>query len=707
MITYLRKFIFVQSVLICFSVACRAGNVDFSVRKVIESADVYRHVYTNKATLHLYQGNGRFGSAFALLGLHVAPAQIASDYVYGKTEFMHIERFGHGKYNADYLLPVLRIYWNNAFLVSAYSQHQSFYDGTLITSFKDRNCRIRVESWFDEVNRDLACFIIHMGNDLPHEVAIDPGQIIKLHYNQAVNQNVVIDKVNDDWKFTLECLGNKCSFFVKTNALGRIKDNKLFLTLKKGENHIQISYREKVNTPIEKSLQQTLEWWHQKWENTGCIKFPDVNTQRMWVRSMALLLSTFNNEKLGLAPPTGLTDNSWPFPFPQDLSFIAPVFLSTGNMDIIKSWIEYFANRLDGMKAYTKRLMKVDGILLPWVFPYGSFDGFHDPSPPNECYYEIHNSGYLARMAHETALFVDNPEWTKEYVLPLIKETAIFYKSICKKEADGLWHLFIIPGMGQDEMGGFNQKDYLCALYSAKYCFEQAIAYGLDTNKQYAQILKDGLAFRTLKASKGYYYSCLGRGIKDFGKQKHPVQLNELAYLPTEDKASKEALAAYYSRYDVTHDAKLPFFHGWTLGEFLLAGSRVGDAKEWQKDWDNMQKSENVDSEFIQIYESSKGYGMSFYNTTNGGLMAQTLINNVVCDWYNKLEIAKCFPWKGDVCFKNIYSKLGIKVSGAVVNRRVVLNMQAWKDADFLFDGKRVILKKGEKLYREFDLYPK
>lgn len=79
---------------------------------------------------------------------------------------------------------------------------------------------------------------------------------------------------------------------------------------------------------------------------------------------MALFLATFNDDKLGLAPPTGFAGNSWPFPFPQDLSYIHSVLLSTGNMDIAKSWIEYFSERIEGMKAYTKRLLKVDGILF-------------------------------------------------------------------------------------------------------------------------------------------------------------------------------------------------------------------------------------------------------------------------------------------------------------------------------------------------------
>lgn len=72
---------------------------------------------------------------------------------------------------------------------------------------------------------------------------------------------------------------------------------------------------------------------------------------------------------------------------------------------------------------------------------------------------------------------------------------AKFYKSISKKEADNLWHIIIQPSTGQDEKGGVNQDDYLCALFSAEYCFQKAIELNLDEDGTYAKILKEGLAF--------------------------------------------------------------------------------------------------------------------------------------------------------------------------------------------------------------------
>jgi hypothetical protein len=366
-----------------------------------------------------------------------------------------------------------------------------------------------------------------------------------------------------------------------------------------------------------------------------------------------------------------------------------------GNIDITKAWVEHWANSIGGMKSYTKRLMGIGGILCPWVYPYGDFQGFHEPEPPNSFYYELHNSGYLARMAHETAIFVNDGAWTKRYALPLIKETAEFYKNICSKGNDGLWHLWITPSMGQDEMGGADQKNYLCALYSAKYCFQRAIEYGLDGDEIFRQ-MANNMALPALLSQQGIYYTCAGSGENDFGKQKHPVQLNALAYLPVDAKMSAPSRKAYELRYDITAKAKIPFFYGWTLGEFLLAGSRYGNTQEWLKDWDNILKSEYVDPEWIQVFETSKSYGMTYYNTTNG-LIAQSLINNLICDWYGKLEIAGCNPWKGKIFIKNIYSQLGITIEGSIDGKSAYLCFTAWKNTEFEINGDIIKLKKGEK----------
>ena len=87
---------------------------------------------------------------------------------------------------------------------------------------------------------------------------------------------------------------------------------------------------------------------------------------------------------------------------------------------------------------------------------------------------------------------------------------------------------------------------------------------------------------------------------------------------------------------------------------------------------------------------------MSYYISSNG-LIAQSLINNLICDWYGKLEIAKCNPWSGKVFVKNIHSKLGVVIDGTIEGKSAELQLTAWKDTEFEMNGKTIKLKNGEK----------
>lgn len=664
----------------------------FNTEEVIRSADVVRTNYSNEPTVYLYQGNGQFGSSYGLLGLHLHPTQKSSQW--GKTHYLHLEHVGRGKFNHDYLLPMMEIYWEKVFTnVSDYYQRQSYYDGTITTSFKTGDNKFEVNTWFDPVARNLNVITIQAENK-GEKVILAPCQKLNLHYNQQLDQKVSVMATDSGYKIFLECLGKKSSVYLSSNMPISVQDGIITLTLQKGANFIQVSYGSPTTVSVDVSLSQTKDWWHQAWNSSGCIKVTEDKAQKTWVRSMAMFLSSYNDSKKGLGPPMGFSGNWWPFYYPQDVSYVHPILLATGHLDIAKSWIEYWAERVNGLREYTKRLYDVDGLLAPWVYPYGDFEGYHNPGPPNKFFYEIHNSGYFARMACETAVYVNDPEWTKQYALPLLSGCAEFYANIASKGEDGLWHLYVTPSMGQDERGGENQKDYLCALYSALYCFQQAVKFGVDTEGRYAQILKDGLGFESLKSPQGFYYSCAKRGEEDFGKQKHPVQLNELAFLPV-DKDMSSALTAYALRYNITRDAIKPYFYGWTLGEFLLAGSRVGNPVEWQKDWDNMEKSQYVDPEWIQIYETSGNTTTPFYNITNG-LVAQSLLNNLVCDWYGRLEIAKCNPWKGKVYVKNIRSLLGVVIDGEIEGTSYNITLTAWKETEVKVDDKVLSLKKGD-----------
>lgn len=672
------------------------------IEKAIRSTSVERNSFPDTAVINLYQGNGVFGSSYGPLGLHIDPSKDAL-LKYGKTEYLNINHFVRAKFGADYLIPLARLFWESQpEKITNYSQNQSFYDGTISTHFEAGKNKVTVVTWFDAVKKNLAGIKINVEGK-SSDIIFKPSDILDVHYGQKIVQVSKINEQDGQWKVELSSKNAKTFVYIKTNAAVKVQKSNLVFKLHSGENNILISVNELVGSSPEKSLAQNIQWWNSKWQAMGTIIVPDINAQKLWVRSMAQFLYSFNDDKLGLPPPMGFTGNHWPFGYPQDVSYIHPILLATGNLNIAKSLVEYFAERIPGMKEYTKRLMKVDGIMCPWVFPYGDFEGYHTPDVPNKFYYEIHNSGYLARMAYETALFINNESWTQKNAIPLIRETALFYKSISKKREDNLWHISIKPSTGQDERGGVNQDDYLDALFSAQYCFQKAIEYGLDEDGIYSKILNDGLAFPALKSERGYYYTSMGSGEADFGKQKHPVQLNDLAFLPVNDVITDASSIAYQLRYDITVDAKNPYFYGWTLGEFLLAGSRMGDVAGWKKDWENLRKADYVDAEWIQIYETSGKYHDAFYNITNG-LVIQSLLSNIVSDWFGKLEISKCNPWEEKVILKDIHSKLGVIISGEVDTESASLVLTAWKDCEFDLHGEKLALKKNETIKKKIAL---
>ena len=73
-------------------------------------------------------------------------------------------------------------------------------------------------------------------------------------------------------------------------------------------------------------------------------------------------------------------------------------------------------------------------------------------------------------------------------------------------------------------------------------------------------------------------------------------------------------------------------------------------------------------------------------------------------DWYGKLEIAKCNPWKEKVYLQNIYSKLGVIVSGELEGKSASLELKAWKDCEFDLNGEKITLKKNETITKKIAL---
>ena len=676
----------------------------FSVEESVRRCDVNRTTYV-ATTVNLYQGNGEMGCSYGPLGLH-----LNTDYTnkYGETKLLNLSHRVRARYNHDYLVPLLQVYWNNVpNSVSNYNQHQSYYDGTITTRFTTGGATYQVQSWFDPAEQNLG-FITINASQAGRTLTIDPMENPQAHYSQKMVQQVTVDRLYEgNYRVTINCTqyqqgGTKpcaipCSseVYISTDADVAENNGNLVLTLKQGDNYIRMSYGKQSGTAAAKSLEQTEDWWHQRWESQGMLGITDLHAQQTWVRSMAMFLSSYDDQKNGLCPPLSFTGTNWSFYYPQDVSFVHPLFVATGNIDIARSWIEKWAAEIDGQRQYTKRMYKQDGVMIPWVYPYLGFDGYHDGGFPMHTYGQIHQGAYYVRMAIEVANVLQSNIWNRRNLNPILQGVAEFYSSIASKRDDGLWHFHNNPSCGQDEFGGDNQTDYIDVLYAAQYVLQEAVKRGIDPNGRYSQMLSDGIAFPALFDPQGnYYYAHLG-GEGTWGKQKHPSQLNELLFDPCYTAPTAPAVFVYQHRNDITVDANKPFYWGWTLGAFLLAGSRLGDVENWKADWANMSKSDYVDQEWIQSFETSTHWNMAFYNINNG-LIAQSLLNNLVCDWYGRLEIGKCNPWEGRQYVKDILSQLGVTVDGFVECTSFDVTLTAWKDCEFQLYDQTVSLKKGE-----------
>jgi hypothetical protein len=666
------------------------------IARLISRGDIQRHASPapGKAWLPLYQGNGRMGCCFGPWGLHGNPGAARNYTPLGETHLMHAAHRTRAKYNADYLLPLAAAYWQREpGKVTDYEQHQSFYDGTIHTRFRAPDYAVNMLSWIDPVHRDTCGLRIEVQGDCP-PVVVAPLRHLTVHYGQKLEQSFEAATADGAWQATLQCLDAKTSLVARSSGGLAESDAGAVINLKSGRNDLLITIGHDPGISAEESLGATRAWWHRTWVNSGWLELPDDRAQQMWVRSVAYVLYSHNGDGNGESPPTGFSGMGWPFPFPIDNSFRQPLLLWTGQTEAARRWVENWHDHLAGWQAYTRRMWKHDGLMMPHVFPYGPFDGYHEPAPPNDRYYPLYNSGHMVRSSHYTAVMVNDPAWTHQYVEPLIRGAARFYLDVAEKKADGLWHFSVIPSIGMDEYGGVNQPDYICTLFSAEYVLRMAVQYGLDTDGRCAAILRDGVAYKPLLAPEGIYYANGGSGAREFGHQKHPDQFFPLVHVPLLAQPDEPLRRTYERRYELTAGANRPRFAGHTLGQFILASARMHDVEGWRKDWSQLQPSRCSDPDWVQICEST-GSDLCFFVTSHG-LFAQALLESVVSTWWGKLDLAACVPWPGRVRFGNLRTVLGVTASGEVKGGQGEAVLRAWKDTTLTYRGQTLSLKRGE-----------
>ncbi|HEX8372484.1 MAG TPA: hypothetical protein VF585_06870 [Chthoniobacterales bacterium] len=620
----------------------------------ISVGDVIRQHWPVEAgkSLNLYLGTGRCGGCFDAYGLqHQDPLSPAVRRV-SQTVMTHAEVWHRGRHGLDTLVPLACLRWDELPQppTRAYRQHLEIAAGRLTTEFDNGDFRYKLVAFTSLAaeQRDLLSFHISWSGDNRPALVLSPVPIYRSDYSGELKANC--QATSDGSRATSAIQRGNARGLTVAQATGNlrleVREGKVFLHLDSaaGEGTLLIAMGpeargEELRAALDATANQSQATanqfqataeasWADRWSRQK-----QVSLEPLGWRSLYHIFCSYAPDVRCPAPPNGFTGNTWGYHFPQDLSYIHPALLALGHSDITRAHVEFYHSRLDNQRALTTEIYGKPGVCWSWEFPIGDNARLFRPEDggaPNEFQFEIHNAAYPARMAAETAAVLNDAAWTRDIAWPMLQESARFLASGLELDANGKFSMHITPSMGQDEFGGANAKNYLCALFATSYTLREAIAMAAQLDVQdeetsrWESILQTGLAYDSLLIPETGFYATNGSTPFLPAKQKHPVQLNPLWLLPTD--IDEPTRAAYRQRRTVCSTERenqrhpqVPtgFYDGWTLFAFQLSAARMQDAAGYAHELWEMIPSRLIDPDAITIYESS-GYWQPYYTTSMG-----------------------------------------------------------------------------------------
>ena len=619
------------------TVAVREAPVS-AMAAAVARGDVVRRGF-DPARIPLYLGSGSCGALFDAFGLVGAgPLQTEN-----AGTFQHADHYARGRWGLDYWLGLFRMAFSYGppKQVRNYVQRLSLFTGRLETAFTAEGKRWRSSVGFDPERRDLMVLEL----EGPWDLVIAPCVDARGGYGE---------------RFTLGPAMARDGFAFRTGRSEtsvRIRADGAAVSLEGAGIRVKVEREARIVVGAAAAdragelaeelaaaagepsfFAASAAAWRRRWGD-AFLSLSDDRLQAMWARSVYYLFCSLAPTGAPSAP-MGWTGLGWHFGFPQDVSYLHPALLRLGHTDLAKGIVEFYRSRLDDMTAMTSRLYGGRGAMWAWEFPIGRGGGALAHGAPNVYQFEIHNAAYPARMALETARTLKDEKWTAEVAAPVVRASAEFYASHLTRGDDGRWSLAVTPSMSQDEYGQADGRNYLCALYSARYAFAAACELGMEEFRRY---LDDGLAFdRLADGERGVYRPAETARDGWFGGEKHPVQLNPLTFLPWPTLNGYER-RAYDRRYEICGPAARRDFRGWTLMANALASSHLGEAEELMRELDMAFDPDYTDPERLEFYESSFCPGSAYYVTSHG-LFLQALNDAFVCDVFGRTELEKAVP---------------------------------------------------------------
>jgi hypothetical protein len=435
--------------------------------------------------------------------------------------------------------------------------------------------------------------------------------------------------------------------------------------------------------------------WRAFWE-TSWVSFPEERAQAIWTRTKYYLGCNFPLITARPMCPTGVLSNIWGYYFPQDVYFMAENLPRLGHGDRALVASRDWLRQLPEVRAYGQRLLGVAGAYYPWTPPFQDYARFEIDGVVGADSYELHNPAYVLAIVWHQYLISRDREMLAIF-LPIISGVFEFYRNISTKGTTGTWDIHHPRARGQDEASSTagDLRNLLCAGFSAQYAALTLVQAAQELSLPQSPLLEDardialhGMSRQSLLRTDGWYTTYEG-DVRANGQQKHPVQLNPIAYLPMPEMTfpGSPCETAWRNRFELTLDAKRPYTCGWTLGEFALASARMRSPAELEKDLYAIQPCRSADPNWIQFYESSfqEGWHLSkSYYFPMSGLYLQAFTDCLVQDWRGHLDVFACLlpQWRsGSVSFHGIRARGDLTVSGSWDAGRIHLAITPGKNS--------------------------
>jgi hypothetical protein len=609
----------------------------------------------------LYLGNGHLGGCFDYLGTMAVDGSPGSPEPVGDTYFCSLYHFVHGNYGMDYALPVARLRLSvrgvsgrvaDAGRIGEYGQRLTLFEGLLKTRFRtDCGTLTEREQFFSQVRKNL--FVCRNrcreGKDSILEIRIEPVVNTPFHYGQHFRGTAEFRRVDDLMLWTVRTGDTATTIGMALNGEGvreaRSIENGVAVSLG-NESDVTIwcsivSDRESKDPlkEVEQLVGESREagydfvrkehtdWWEEYWnESLISLPGPAEDCQKLWLRGNYYLACSLSDRETPHPPLVfGLARVGWPSYFPQDFLYLYQNTLSANHLRHAASTADFWFDILPHAREYARRMFDLPGAYYPWTPPLFIWDDYHKDGVPNDCYYEHHNGAYVARMVLDYARWTGDAEYRRERAYPVIREIAEMYRGMMSFDSGiGKHEIRFTPSKGQDEYAPSHQANYFDCLLSAEYTLRVAcdMARKLnldgDLRREWSEILRAGLAWEKLRSGDRYLaYEGDDRGGRS---EKHPVQLNPIALLGVRGLRQDVRISyAYRDRYLITLGYDRDEAHAWTLGEFLLASARMGDADGFREDLRRARSCRIVDPRLIQTFESSGS--KPHFMTTQGFFM--------------------------------------------------------------------------------------